>query len=292
MYLEQGDKAITQVGESVKVFAEGGEFSKLFAKENFAVNDFQGAVRVVVNPRFGGQNGFGGDSISDVPATPLLGSKVGGQVGKRPFLDLWHGREPHLFGQTEIFPHTTQSSGEANAKRVGLNADLRADLVPRFAQSPLIGDLPLFRRQVVANGLQQIEAVDPSRRVGLGVNRILGLGRAVSALIAAGSLLVLGVVDHPISGHRSQERDQLIGSFQLELASCGASEEIAEDRLANVHRVENSAQLGVRKPGANRDADGRFVSTNKFGTCRLVARSNPANQLHEFILRHALARSM
>ena len=114
---------------------------------------------------------------------------------------------------------------------------------------------------------------------------LLGLGpppplarpphRRLPGLIATGGALVADVVEQAVVGHRHEQLEQLLGLLQVELAGHHTDEEVGEDRLANVHRVQDLTQARVGQANADVTADRRLVVATD-GRPRRRRRRGPA----------------
>ena len=124
-----------------------------------------------------------------------------------------------LLARAELSPHAFERPDQANAQRVGGDANSRRNLRPWVARGPSLCDDSLLFRQPLLHGFEKVVTVHRRRRIRARIDqaRFARGGRAVPPLIPAGGLFPQGVVRHPVPCHRRQQRDQLLGTVQLEL---------------------------------------------------------------------------
>src|SRR5208283_5089681 len=120
------------------------------------------------------------------------------------------------------------------------------------------------------------------------------LRRLVSASLDAPEVaprrtLAVGLIGELVPGHRREQFQELVGRVQLVLPERGADEEAGHDRLADVHRVEHTAEPRVNQPDPRRAADHRLVPPDQLGRCLRVPRANALDQnLERVWLRHGV----
>src|SRR5262249_35473214 len=102
-----------------------------------------------------------------------------------------------------------------------------------------------------------------------------------AAVIPAQGVLLAGLRRQLVPGHRRQQLQHLLGGLQLVLARGGPDEEAPQDRLADVHRVEQVPHLRVGQPEAHGAADRRLVAADQLGRRLLVPGADAADQLLE-----------
>ena len=103
-------------------------------------------------------------------------------------------------------------------------------------------------------------------------------------MVALRRLLLAGVVDQLLAAHRRQEPEQLRRLLDLVLAERGADEEAGEDRLADVHRVEEASEPGIDEPDARLAADRRLVEPDQLPRRRLVPGPDAADEVRKSAL--------
>ncbi len=191
-----------------------------------------------------------------------------------------------LLAQTEFSPHAFERPRQAKAKGVGGNSDPGGDLGPGVARGPLFGQGSLLVRQALLDSIQKVTTFRRSRGIAAGIDQV-GFacgGGADPALIAAGGPFPERVICDSIARHRRQQGDELLGPILLELSVRRAHEEVAEDRLADIHRVEPAAQLGIGKTCADCNANGWLVAMHELGAGLLIAFSNAADEFNEIVV--------
>src|SRR5262249_7950883 len=86
------------------------------------------------------------------------------------------------------------------------------------------------------------------------------------------------VVDELLAAHADQQLEQLPRVVQVVLPQGGAHEETAEDRLADVHGIEEAAQARVDEADADGPADGRLVQPDPFPARPLAPGPDPGDE--------------
>src|SRR5262249_22771916 len=79
------------------------------------------------------------------------------------------------------------------------------------------------------------------------------------------------LVDDLAPAHRHEELQELFGRVEVELSQGGADEEAGENRLADVHRVEQPLQVGRPQPDAGHAPDGGLVAAHQLRRRPVVA---------------------
>jgi hypothetical protein len=79
--------------------------------------------------------------------------------------------------------------------------------------------------------------------------------KGVNAIVACDPNLV--------ACHRHEQTQQVFATIQLDLPRGGTDEEVTEDRLADVDRIEDPAQTGIREANAHGATDLRFVAAHQ-----------------------------
>jgi hypothetical protein len=90
------------------------------------------------------------------------------------------------------------------------------------------------------------------------------------------------LLGHLAAGHADEQPDELGRLVQVEVPHGRAGEEAGEDRLADVHRVEDPPQRGVAQPqpGADLNADLGFVTADEVLGRALVALADRMNSAY------------
>jgi hypothetical protein len=103
-------------------------------------------------------------------------------------------------------------------------------------------------------------------------------------MITPRRLLLAGAIDELLLAHRGQEPQQLRWLLNLVLAQRRAHEEAGEDRLADVHRIEQPPEAGINQSDAGFAADRRLVEAADFSRRFLIARSYTPDKITELAL--------
>jgi hypothetical protein len=77
-----------------------------------------------------------------------------------------------------------------------------------------------------------------------------------------------------VARHRHKQSHELLRTIELKLSGSGADKETPQDRLANVHRIKNTAQPLIAQVQPNFAADQRLVLTDKLQGSLIVPGSN------------------
>src|SRR5207245_2532779 len=80
-----------------------------------------------------------------------------------------------------------------------------------------------------------------------------------AAAVAALAVLFARLKRELVARHAYQQLQQLLGLVQVVLAGGSPHEEAGQDRLANVHRVEQTVQTRVVQPQPNLPPDHRLI---------------------------------
>ena len=93
--------------------------------------------------------------------------------------------------------------------------------------------------------------------------------------------LPAGLVGQFVPRHGHEEPDEIVGPLQIELAECRPVEETSQDRLADVHRVEEPLEPGVDQLDPHGAPDGGLVFAHQLRRRRLVAGPYTTKQLRK-----------
>src|SRR4051794_5708945 len=98
-------------------------------------------------------------------------------------------------------------------------------------------------------------------------------------MIAPRRLLFAGVVDQLLPAHGGQQSQQLRRLLDLVLAEGSADEEAGEDRLADIHRVEQASEAGIDQTDTRFAADRRFVEPDELPRRLLIPGPDASDEI-------------
>jgi hypothetical protein len=140
--------------------------------------------------------------------------------------------------------------------------------------------LPLIRGQQLPSLVHQFLGGDvlAGTRTARSERALVRRDLREAPVIALARLLPQGQIDEMMPGHGSQEPEHLFGCATLVLAAGDAHQEVQQDGLAHVRRIEQSPEVPVAQPQANHSSQGRLINPHQFRRRVLISRSHSAEQ--------------
>ena len=185
--------------------------------------------------------------------------------------------------EAQLQGDTVQRPGQLHAAAVGGAAQFGGDGLPVVAAGLQVGQPPLFLAETAAELLQQflVRRQLAGRLAGVGQVHLAQVGRPDPAHVAPLRLLLAHLVRQLVLGHPHQQSDELFRLLQVVLAGDGADEKAGQNRLTDVHRVEDAAQALVlhAQPDAHPRANDRLIAPHQLLRRLGVAGSDAADQV-------------
>jgi hypothetical protein len=102
---------------------------------------------------------------------------------------------------------------------------------------------------------------------------------AQAAVIPPRRRFFADMIDQFFAAHTDQQPEELLRIVQLILAQGRPHKEAREDRLTNVHRIQETAEARARQPNPGCPADLRFEEPYEFCGRRLVPGPDLGHQI-------------
>src|SRR5262249_14488813 len=149
--------------------------------------------------------------------------------------------------QTDLAGDPVEGSSELPAPGLRGTAELGGDLGPLSSLGAEVGNSQFLGRQPAAQLGEQFSAGGDPAPARLGGGRFVTwhLGPDLASLIAPSRPLPARLVSDLVARNGHEQPDELLGPLELVLTGRGAKEKARQDRLAEVHRIENSPQPRV-----------------------------------------------
>jgi hypothetical protein len=187
---------------------------------------------------------------------------------------------------SEFIENPVNGAGESDSASMSRPADDLADLLPRLAAGAHIRQSALIRRELLPNELCQFARRRMLAGCGSGIDRIAGNPIGVVFLLKPYlAVLLPESIRELVPSDPNEQVREMVGRFHIAPTRDHLLEKVSEHALAEVHRVENTAQSRSMQAEADRSANKRLILPNKLLGGRRIATVEPVQKGLEVFLR-------